>query len=387
MPVALNGLTSATTKTTATTPTTHKSQATHTLGRQLTHAQFSVPENPNQHNRKSPTQPPSSASSSSSDLPLDHLPLPRQPTLRRLLRQVAATSTWRARNRTAALFRYRSQEGTFDENLEEFVRLRLPTVQPDTLSKDLANLKWLLHRDPSLAAPLPFEAAVALLTDLQRALRQLSASRPKRKALPLSPADVSKALLLLPPAAAKILRLAWVTASRIGDVMTLTNRSLRPLPNGSLLVDFSVTKTNRLGEDRPDHLVLIPSAAARFFVPLAKGNNNQPLFSPAARSQLRRCLAHLKPSVAWIAEMAASRPRHTVRTRFTEHSVKRGAALQLWRALARQEITETQLMRALKHKEVRSSLGYCPDPAAAATGLGQATSAALLSSTLSMPTS
>lgn len=194
----------------------------------------------------------------------------------------------------------------------------------------------------------------------------MDAGRPVLKAIPLNTDQVRRMLLLLPEKSAALLELCWQTASRVNDVMTLTGRCLELTPEG-LLVKFKTTKANREAAPRVDHFALIQAPSQRLQHLAKSAKMDTPLFKKEHATALSKLLRKqpVPPSLL--------RPAN--RTRYTLHSVKRGAAALLWQAASTGDIPVTAVSCLLKHRSLDTSMGYCPNPqhAAMAMGLHRAT--------------
>ncbi len=280
---------------------------------------------------------------------LAHLP----PVLRRVLSQTVTGPTWKARARVAQMWADSlKHHSSFEHTLARLMKRRLATVQPTTVSKDLSALKWLLPFMP----PEQMPQHAALLTELQKGLRRMASDHRPMKAVPIALPEVVKLMKLLPAGAAALLNLCWVTASRIGDAMNLTAADCELTPRG-LLVRFRSTKTNPEAQPRADHFAVIGSPAAVLLEHL-KCCGRGPIFS---RSHLRALDRGLR-----LLPVPPSRWTSATRTRFSRHSIKRGAAQVLWQQAASGAIPPSAVQHLLKHRSIDTTLAYCPHPEDAA---------------------
>ena len=245
------------------------------------------------------------------------------------------------------------------------------------MRKDISALKWSLERQvpQSTAAPLR-----ALLDDLQAGLRRKEATEPETKAIPISLEVLARAVATAELPVKFMAILAYRTASRVGDVVFLGPRNFRVINKDTLFISFDMTKTNMEGEHRVDHQVELAGAAdlVRWYKLLkpqtvvhpALSVRMQVFFTEAHRRKLQERLAKLPVPKAQIAMWQKLRPGNDLMSHYSLHSIKRGAAHQLWQAAAAGKMTPTAVMMMLKHKQVDTTLGYAPDPRLVAQAMG-----------------
>jgi hypothetical protein len=105
------------------------------------------------------------------------------------------------------------------------------------------------------------------------------------------------------------------------------------------------------------------------FIQSLKIPASSPIWTPQDFALLGRLLPTFRPDP--LAHRRWCKATHTpLRPHYTFHSFKRGAAALLWVKVAEGQITETDLLRMLKHKSLESALAYCPLPAVAAKAVG-----------------
>ena len=75
-----------------------------------------------------------------------------------------------------------------------------------------------------------------------------------------------------------------------------------------------------------------------------------------------KALQELKPSPHYINHWQEMNKTVKIRSRFTQHSLKRGRAAELWALAAKGEITVERVMFELKHKSIEAALAYAPSP-------------------------
>ena len=288
----------------------------------------------------------------------------------KLLLNSLSAHTWAGRRRVANHFMACSPDPLV--SLDRLLEQRLATVAPDTVARDLGHLKWLLPRLLSRDDAIPI---VNLVEDLQRAVRRVDPTRPTTKALPFTPEALRGFLVgrLLPIRAMALL--AFRTASRVDDIMRLHVCHLQVTPHG-LLVCFKVTKPNKDGKSRPDHQIVVPDPQPDILTLLRSRSQWKILFKPEEKELLRKELRQFVPPIGQPLFWQRQDPQNRLRSRYTLHSLKRGAAALAWKAVAEKKLDLQQLLLLLKHKDVETALEYCPCPVLAARAAG--TSAAEL---------
>ena len=159
--------------------------------------------------------------------------------------------------------------------------------------------------------------------------------------------------------------LAFRTASRVGDLMSIRPRDLSLTPQGDLLVD---------GEKRPDHRILVPIPPSAVIEWCRSCRHRPFLWTTAHRNAMKRLLKATRRDPLEVARWRKLDPQNKINDHFTLHSFKRGAAALAWEAAAEERISVQQLLLFLKHKDVTSALEYCPCPLLAAKVVGSSAS-------------
>ena len=286
----------------------------------------------------------------------------------RILSSTVTRGTWDARRRaTQQLAQAGNIAADPARTIDSFLGRRLASVKHSTVAKDLTHLKWLA---PRIMEPTMASQATCLLEDLQRGLRHLSAGTPKRKALPFTKQQLRLFLPTLPRRIRILALLAFRTAARIGDMKNLRECDVQTR-EGQLLVSFPVTKTNQDGQRRADHKTLItdPEPMLMTFFN-ARPKTLRPIWSATDIVTLRRLLRRFKPPPEEVEAWQARAPEEIILHEYTFHSFKRGAAAEVWQALADRKITLEDLLLLLKHRTIESALEYCPVPMLAAKAVG-----------------
>lgn len=129
------------------------------------------------------------------------------------------------------------------------------------------------------------------------------------------------------------------------------------------------SKTNQEGERRPDHRIVVSSPEPQILAYLQQVKRGK-LWLSRHKSELRAALYKFKPESMEHARWQQRAPEEKLRRSYGFHSFKRGAAALAWEALQNGEISSEDLMLLLKHKDIRSSLEYCPAPLTAARCVG-----------------
>lgn len=279
-----------------------------------------------------------------------------QSKLGQLLASSVSENTWALRRRMAAF------EG---KTLAQVMEMRMTQVSSTTVAKEMGQLAWLADRELFSMSSLDRK----ILDDTKTAVRKTphvlmkalpmtrewvqSLTGPKHNGL----SDSSKALV----------QMSFLSASRVEDCLGLTPAALRTMLTDTSTV-FGATKTNAAATARPDHHTTVKvTKGSALYEWVHKGNR----FTDKHHATLERELAKIKVPQQYVqfwaekAEVAGDK----VRDHFTLHSMKRGAAYYLWRAVARREITLDQLKAQLKHEDLKSSLEYAPDRALVAKAM------------------
>jgi hypothetical protein len=137
------------------------------------------------------------------------------------------------------------------------------------------------------------------------------------------------------------------------------------------MISFKTTKPNQTGGRRPDHRLILqdPEPEIVRLIPRS-GRSQERIWTKADIAALRRHLNNFKPDPAEIAFWQAQAPDDILRTKYSFHSFKRGAAALAWEAVANGQVSLSQLLLLLKHLSVISALEYCPNPITAARAVG-----------------
>ena len=256
--------------------------------------------------------------------------------------------------------------------LDQFLEVRLAKVAPNTVARDVGHLKWLMPRMLPASDANPM---LGLLEDIQRAVRRADPTKPVTKALPMSATALRSFLVGKPLAIRAIAHLAFRTASRVDDVVRLRPCDVTMTPHG-LLVCFKTTKPNQEGKSRADHRIVVPDPHPDILLHLRSQSRSKTLFQKQHKHQLRALLWQHPPPLGEVEKWQAQDPQNRVRSRYTLHSFKRGAAAIAWQAVVDRKISLQDLLLLLKHQDVATALEYCPCPLTAARAAG--TSAAAL---------
>lgn len=191
-------------------------------------------------------------------------------------------------------------------------------------------VKRLMQMLTRMAVPYDIQT----LLEYKRALKRDGALLPKSQAEPANPEDIAAAMELLTEPEALGLLVAWLTASRIGEMEHLTINCLENVDSDLWIVTFPYTKGDpfRLGS-------ATPFRAGRFHERLKNSTRRTPE-------------AQWTPLKTSRAEAVVGR----VREGLTAHSVKRGALLQL----LRQGVPLHVIQMIAKHKDLETLLIYLP---------------------------
>ena len=95
-------------------------------------------------------------------------------------------------------------------------------------------------------------------------------------------------------------------------------------------------------------------------------NRKQQIFTSDDSTALAKHLKRMQPPWGEVRRWQLEAPDDHVNDHYTLHSLKRGAAAALWQAVADKKLAIEQVLLLLKHKDVESSLQYCPTPMLAA---------------------
>jgi hypothetical protein len=189
----------------------------------------------------------------------------------------------------------------------------------------------------------------------------MAAVEMKDKAVPLTPPDANAMIdLVAPTARARALYwMMWHAASRYDDIKDLTFENFRLNSDASLTVIWTRTKANPLAKQRVDHQMVL-QRPPRWFLHHVRHTPN-PFHVPSTTAE-----NHMKKIPPAAGDMRhwkrVAPPNVHLRNPYPLHSFKRGAAAVLWERAARHEISTSEVMRILKHSDVRSATDYCPDP-------------------------
>lgn len=305
-----------------------------------------------------------------------------QSAIQRILMESVTRPTWRARASTMeALLDTNGAEAPVS-SLSLLLSRRMASVAPTTVHKDLSNAKWAFQRILPAASANQVQA---LISDLQRGLRRVAARRRKTKALPMTVPVLRRFLVNLSADLRALVLLAFRTASRVGEILELEKCNVTSLPETKeLMVSFVTSKTNREGDRRPDHRIMVADPEPEILAHLHRAKSGR-LWTARHKAELRTALYRFKPDHLELATWQKQAPEENLRRSYGFHSFKRGAAALAWEALQRREITSDDLMLLLKHKDIRSSLEYCPVPLTAARSVGSRATQATRVASLTTP--
>jgi hypothetical protein len=170
-----------------------------------------------------------------------------------------------------------------------------------------------------------------LISDLQRALRHRSAHSPQKKALPFTDLTFRALTITLPFWPKAMAYLAFRTASRLGDISSLLASSFSLASNGDVVLSWYETKTNKDATPRPDHVVRIMNPAPILVEAVTEIMRLKPdtrPFGDRCKRTLRTALRKMPVSLLDIQHFQRMDPKNIIRTRYSGHSFKRGAALK-----------------------------------------------------------
>jgi hypothetical protein len=209
----------------------------------------------------------------------------------------------------------------------------------------------------------------------------MGAAEPLAKALPMTPDDVATLIRTAPtPQIKAACFMAWATASRFGEIRPLTGKNFRRVGREQLLCVWTTTKGNPEGKPRIDHYCDF-RAPAWFRKHLREHPNNPFKCGRRLRTHLRSVL----PKATDVADWNDKKPPNvTLKSHYTGHSLKRGAAAMLWLDAAKKLIPPAEVLRLLKHKNVESALEYAPDPHIVTQVFSTATANARLTAAIAM---
>ena len=284
------------------------------------------------------------------------------PVLATLMTGAYSTSTWNGRLRVAR--ELQRSKGSFESAVAAFLRARATQgLKSATVARDIGHIKWLAKLQNAESPALSVR-----LSTLQRGLQHKEAAvEITTKALPMSRSVLSRLIAdSRPSKPTKLaLLLAFRTGSRISDVFALQpRRAFLPHHRQSMLVCWGMTKAHMTVEARPDHQQIIDAPGA-----LAELLARPRLLEQTSVAAVRKALALLHPSAAYIKRWQSLNPTVKIRDHFTLHSLKRGRAAELWQLAAEGRKSTEEVMFELKHQDIKSALAYAPSPAATAEAL------------------
>jgi hypothetical protein len=282
-----------------------------------------------------------------------------------VLKESVSRATWRSRIKILASFLDTGGDQHPVQALNSHLEARMKSVQLSTVVKDLTHARWAFIR---ILPQQSISQIEALISDLQRGLRRMAAKRTTAKAMPMTLMALRRFLVGQQPAIKALAILTFRTASRVGEVLELTAANVN-MKGPDLMVSFQVSKTNQEGDRRADHRIMVTDpepALLAYVLPIAKGL----LWTSAHKRQLRYALRNFKPEPGEHARWQREAPEDRIRKTYGFHSLKRGAAVLAWQALDEGRITQQDLQLLLKHKDLKSSLRYCPIPETAARSVG-----------------
>lgn len=202
------------------------------------------------------------------------------------------------------------------------------------------------------AIQLGMHVDTVVTRDYKASLKRKGALRPTYQAPPATIEDIVNGLNHLSEEEKVGLMIAWLTASRIGEMQHLVGESFARGPNGLLIITFPYHKGDpyRLGTTIP---VVVPPAWERAIWTRVRGLATSEKFTPLTTARAEAILQKVRP------ELGA-------------HSVKRGALVMLLRA----GVPLTLIQQIAKHKDLETLFRYLPrDEVALAMNLQQASMA------------
>ena len=167
-------------------------------------------------------------------------------------------------------------------------------------------------------------------------------------------------------------RLPWPVASSGPSSPTAASR----LPASSRPSRRALAVASSKRKSRADHRIVVPDPHPDILLHLRSQSRSKTLFQKQHKHQLRALLWQHPPPLGEVEKWQAQDPQNRVRSRYTLHSFKRGAAAIAWQAVVDRKISLQDLLLLLKHQDVATALEYCPCPLTAARAAG--TSAAAL---------
>lgn len=203
--------------------------------------------------------------------------------------------------------------------------------------------------------------------------KRYAAARSIRRALPLSRQMALQLIAITPMSFKAGIWLAWKTASRWADVMTLRAKHLQLIrvperrKKLMLLVTFPTSKANPEGSPRADHIVLISdSKGIPPFVQEAARQSPEEFVIKARRAMVQAFLraAQIRPEY----HQQFRRPGVIFNKKLSLHSIKMGAVDCLWQAAANGILSPQQVTTLSKHMNSLAleipayATGYCPRP-------------------------
>jgi hypothetical protein len=225
------------------------------------------------------------------------------------------------------------------------------------------------------ASRLPTPVNLQIMRDFSTACRHEIGDRPKMQAFPLPKNALPLVLDRFQgnPRLRTVLFIAWKTASRLGEVTPLQRQAFLIINDETVLIDYLVTKTNRAGSWRGDHLVLLsqPASLPTWFLTVLRTLPEGEPLTNLTTSAIDKMLATIPlPQATWAPEENLT----AVRPRITAHSFKRGALAVLWEAAAAGQLELRLVAQLAKHKFEAvipdTTVGYAASKLQVALALG-----------------
>lgn len=268
---------------------------------------------------------------------------------------------------------------TVDRMLEAAAEILVKAATtPHAASKALTQLRWAAEFNG---------INVKILSDVGKAIRKKAAAKGKTKAHPISERALIKlfpSLYAKEPIMASLAWLAWVTCSRIDDLVKLVPKAFT-FENEFLVINFRFTKANPTAEPREDHAMAVPANLVPQFV-----KESFPKWPVTQRDQTNlkarfyRQLRHTE-----VTSKREAQPGVKWRTTYTLHSFKLGAGQVLLEAAANGDIPTEVISLVMKHKRAKpileaTTVGYLANTLHTAIATGATKASTLLASRLAV---
>jgi len=182
-----------------------------------------------------------------------------------------------------------------------------------------------------------------LLDRYRAGLRRIAASEPLEQATPATPQEISNAIRRLPLREGLALYIGWRTASRMDEVEALCGEIVCQTHPTIILYWGASTKTSQVNPFQQQFYVEIPPRAT------SDRENKYP--------QLQQALARLGPHETLVQKQGLILTAlKQVNPALSQHSIKRGAVLQLTRRAAEKRFDATLIPLVAKHQDAVTKL-------------------------------